>query len=45
MALPKLRTAPKNRSHATLAKYGISTFEHSDIFVGTGRHWLEGVPS
>jgi transposase len=40
MALSKLRTALKNRIHATLAKYGISTAEHSDIFVGAGRAWL-----
>jgi transposase len=41
MALSKLRTALKNRIHATLAKYGITSTEHSDIFVGTGRAWLE----
>jgi len=41
MALSKLRTALKNRIHATLAKYGITTSEHSDIFVGAGRAWLE----
>jgi transposase len=41
MALSKLRTALKNRIHATLAKYGITTAEHSDIFVGTGRAWLD----
>jgi len=41
MALSKLRTALKNRIHATLAKYGIMTSEHSDIFVGAGRAWLE----
>jgi transposase len=43
MALSKLRTALKNRVHATLAKYGISTSEHSDVFVGSGRLWLETV--
>lgn len=43
MALSKLRTALKNRVHATLAKYGISTSEHSDVFVGAGRVWLESV--
>jgi len=41
MALSKLRTALKNRIHATLAKYGITSTEHSDIFVGTGRTWLQ----
>jgi transposase len=42
MALSKLRTALKNRVHATLAKYGITSTEHSDIFAGTGRTWLQG---
>jgi len=41
MALSKLRTALKNRIHATLAKYGLATTEHSDIFVGAGKAWLE----
>jgi len=41
MALSKLRTALKNRIHATLAKYGITTTEHSDIFAGAGRAWLK----
>jgi len=41
MALSKLRTALKNRIHATLAKYGITTSDHSDIFTGTGRGWLQ----
>jgi transposase len=41
MALSKLRTALKNRIHATLAKYGLATTEHSDIFVGAGRTWLD----
>ena len=45
MALSKLRTALKNRIHATLAKYGITSTEHSDIFVGAGRDWLESVLS
>jgi len=45
MALSKLRTALKNRIHATLAKYGITNSEHSDIFVGAGRDWLESVLS
>jgi transposase len=43
MALSKLRTALKNRIHATLAKYAVATTEHSDIFVGAGRAWLESV--
>jgi transposase len=29
MALSKLRTALKNRIHATLAKYGITSTEHT----------------
>src|SRR4030065_181947 len=41
MALSKLRTALKNRIHATLAKYGITSTEHSDIFAGAGRAWLQ----
>lgn len=41
MAFSKLRTALKNRIHATLAKYGITSTEHSDIFVGAGRAWLK----
>jgi transposase len=45
MALSKLRTALKNRIHATLAKYGISSAAHTDIFVGAGRPWLEGALS
>ena len=40
MALSKVRTALKNRIHATLAKYALNTSEHSDIFVGKGRAWL-----
>jgi transposase len=40
MALSKLRTALKNRIHATLAKYGLATTEHSDVFVGAGKAWL-----
>jgi transposase len=35
----------KNRIHATLAKYGITTTEHSDIFVGAGRDWLKAALS
>jgi transposase len=45
MALSKLRTALKNRIHATLAKYGIASTEHSDIFAGTGRTWLQSALS
>jgi len=45
MALSKLRTALKNRIHATLAKYGISTSEHSDIFTGAGSTWLQSALS
>jgi transposase len=41
MALSKLRTALKNRIHATLAKYGITSTEHSDIFAGAGKVWLK----
>jgi transposase len=41
MALAKLRTALKNRVHATLAKHAVATAEHSDIFVGAGRPWLD----
>jgi len=42
MAISKLRTALKNRIHATLAKHGIRSAEHSDIFVGGGRPDLVG---
>lgn len=41
MALSKVRTALKNRIHATLAKYALNTSAHSDIFVGKGRAWLD----
>ena len=41
MALRKLRVALKNRVNASLAKYGLNSSEHSDIFVGKGRAWLE----
>jgi transposase len=41
MALSKVRTALKNRIHATLAKYALNTSAHSDIFVGRGRAWLD----
>jgi transposase len=40
MAFSKVRTALKNRIHATLAKYALNTTGHSDIFVGKGRAWL-----
>ena len=40
MAFCKPRTALKNRIHSTLAKYALNTAEHSDIFVGKGRDWL-----
>jgi transposase len=43
MAFTKSRTALKNRIHATLAKYALNTSEHSDIFVGQGRTWLETI--
>jgi transposase len=43
MAFTKSRTALKNRIHATLAKYALNTSEHSDIFVGEGRSWLEQI--
>jgi transposase len=45
MALCKYRAALKNRIRATLSKYALSTTEHSDIFVGKGRAWLEGILS
>lgn len=41
MAFTKTRTALKNRIHATLSKYALNTSEHSDIFAGAGRSWLE----
>jgi transposase len=41
MAFSKLRTSLKNRIHATLAKYAITTAEHSDVFTGAGRTWLD----
>lgn len=40
MAFCKPRTAFKNRVHSTLTKYALNTSEHSDIFVGKGRAWL-----
>ena len=45
MALSKLRTALKNRIHSTLAKYGITSTEHRDIFAGAGRIWLHSTLS
>ena len=45
MALCKYRTALKNRIHATLAKYALTSQEHSDIFVGKGRVWLQATLS
>ena len=41
MAFSKVRTALKNRIHATLAKYALNTTGHSDIFVGKGIAWLD----
>ncbi|MGB2897382.1 MAG: IS110 family transposase [Anaerolineales bacterium] len=41
MAFSKVRTALKNRIHATLAKYALNSAEHADIFVGKGRVWLD----
>jgi transposase len=41
MALSKVRTSLKNRIHASLAKYALNPSQHSDIFVGKGRAWLE----
>jgi len=41
MALSKVRTALKNRIHATLAKYALNTSTYSDIFVGKGRACLD----
>jgi transposase len=40
IALTKLRTALKNRVHATLARQGIQN-EHSDLFGRAGREFLE----
>ncbi len=41
LAFSKPRTSLKNRIHSTLAKYALNTSEHSDIFVGKGRAWLD----
>lgn len=41
MALVSIRTKLKNRIHATLAKYGITIDEASDIFGVKGRRLLE----
>ena len=43
MALTKLKVALKNRIHATLAKYALSSPDHSDIVAGKGRQELEKV--
>jgi transposase len=42
-ALVAMRTAPKNRVHAILAKHGI-TREHSDLFGKAGRQFLASAP-
>ena len=42
MALVRMRTALKNRIHATFSKYGISFEGGSDIFGVQGRKLLEG---
>ena len=42
MALSRMRTAFKNRIHATLAKYALSPEGISDLFSRKGRTWLEG---
>jgi transposase len=44
MALSGMRTAFKNRIHATLAKYALSPKDEevSDLFSKKGRTWLEG---
>jgi transposase len=41
MALVSIRTKLKNRIHATLAKYGITIDDATDIFGGKGRQLLE----
>ena len=41
MAMSQVRTKFKNRIHSTLAKYGITFDEASDLFVGKGRKLLE----
>jgi len=41
MALSKPRSTLKNRILATLSKYGITSTDHRDIFVGAGIAWLE----
>lgn len=40
MALVRMRTALKNRVHASLAKYGLRNSEVSDLFGQAGRAWL-----
>ncbi|MGA2111672.1 MAG: hypothetical protein ABSG98_05925 [Anaerolineales bacterium] len=46
IALSGMRTAFKNRIHATLAKYALSPKdkEINDLFSKKGRIWLEGGP-
>jgi transposase len=41
MAMSQVRTKFKNRIHSTLAKYGITIDEATDLFVGKGRKLLE----
>jgi transposase len=45
MAICKLRTAIKNRIHATLAKYAVSIEEESDIFSTRGMLKLKEIPT
>ncbi len=40
MALVRMRTALKNRIHASLAEYGLHNGEVSDLFGRAGREWL-----
>jgi len=42
IALSRIRTAIKNRIHATLAKYALSPEGTTDLFSKKGRTWLEG---
>lgn len=41
IALSRIRTAIKNRIHATLAKYALSPEGTTDLFSKKGRTWLE----
>lgn len=43
MVLVRLRTTLKNRVHATLAKYGLTVEEATDLFAGRGRQALSGL--